>query len=311
MGVLASLQEAATSAPDLAFVSPSGQRIGPLRLGRPRGEDVEIPRADLASILIRAARDHAEFLFEEQITALHADDAGVNASFKHMAPRRFDLVVGADGLHSTVRDLAFGPETRFVRHLGLYIATLSLGRPAADPRTVLMYNQPGLSLTVHPVRGVAGAGFIFRGTERPGLDYNDPETQRNVIVDAYAKHVWRIPEVPELDRQVRDAKDLYSICRVHLPGWSRGRIALLGDAASCVSLFGDGSSLAMIGATTLAEALAAGPEDVVTAFRRYESHHRGLVNSRQRGYNLAAALLVPSSRVGLMLRNFTARLLPG
>jgi 2-polyprenyl-6-methoxyphenol hydroxylase-like FAD-dependent oxidoreductase len=313
MGVLASLHEAATSAPDLAFVSPSGRRIGPMRLGRPRGEDVEIPRADLAAILTRAAQDDAEFLFDESITTLDANDDGVDVSFEHAAPRRFDLVVGADGLHSKVRDVAFGPEIRFVRHLGLYIATLSLGRPAADPRTVLMYNQPGLSLTIHPVRGTAGAGFIFRDKERPGLDYNDPETQRRVIVDAYAKHVWPVPELPDLERQVRDAEDLYfdSICRVHLPGWSRGRITLLGDAASCVSLFGDGSSLAMIGATTLAAALATAPGDVPAALRRYESRHRRLVNSRQRGYSLAAGLLVPSTRAGLTLRNLAARLLPG
>jgi 2-polyprenyl-6-methoxyphenol hydroxylase-like FAD-dependent oxidoreductase len=156
MGVLPSLRDAATSAPGLAFVKPSGHRIGPLRLGRPRGDDVEVPRGDLASILSQAARDDAEFLFGDTITTLATDDGGVDVAFGSAAPRRFDLVVGADGLHSTVRALAFGPETDFVRPLGLYIATLSLGRPAADRGTVLMYNQPGLSLTIHPLCGTAG-----------------------------------------------------------------------------------------------------------------------------------------------------------
>ncbi|MDQ0731063.1 FAD-dependent monooxygenase [Arthrobacter sp. B1I2] len=313
MGILPRLQAAATQAPGLTFVTQSGHRIGPLRLGRPRGDDVEVPRADLAAILCEAAADGTEFLFGDSITALHQDDGGVDVTFEHSAPRRFHLVVGADGLHSTVRGLAFGPEADYVRPLGLYIATLSLGQPAADPTTVLMYNQPGLSLTIHPVRGTAGAGFIFRGPKHPGAEYRDPEAQRRIVAGAYTRYVWPVPELPDLPDQVRGAQDLYfdAVSRVRLPGWSRGRVALLADAASCVSLFGDGSSLAMVGAATLAEELSAAPGDPALALRRYESRHRRAVNARQRGYRLGAAILVPATRAGLTARNLTARLLPG
>jgi len=312
MGILPRLKEAATHAPGLTFVAPSGRRIGPSRLGRPRGDDVEIPRADLASILCDAAREGTEFLFGDSVAALQADDAGVDVSFEHAAPRRFDLVVGADGLHSTVRALAFGPEDTFVRPLGLYIATLSLGRPAADPGTVLMYNRPGLSLTIHPVRGTAGAGFIFRGPRHPGAEYRDPHGQRELVLAAYTRYDWAVPELPDLRGQVEGAEDLYfdTVSQVRLPAWSKGRVALLGDAASCVSLFGDGSSMAMIGAATLAAALAETPGDPVAALRRYESRHRRLSASRQRGYRLGAGLLVPATRSGLTTRNLIARLLP-
>ncbi|WP_427008694.1 FAD-dependent monooxygenase [Pseudarthrobacter sp. H2] len=109
MGILPRLRDAATHAPDLAFMTASGHRIGPLRLGRPRGDDVEVPRDDLAAILCQAAADDAEFLFGDSITALRADDGGIDVIFERAAPRRFDLVVGADGLHSTVRAMAFGP----------------------------------------------------------------------------------------------------------------------------------------------------------------------------------------------------------
>ncbi|MGY2747515.1 FAD-dependent monooxygenase [Arthrobacter sp. UYCu723] len=282
MGILPRLHEAATNAPGLTFVTASGRRVGPLRLGRPRGDDVGIPRADLAAILCEAGRDEAEFLFGDSITALRADDGGVDVTFKRAAPRRF----------------------------GLYIATLSLGRPAADPGTVLMYNQPGLSLTIHPVRGTAGAGFIFRGP--PGLDYRDTRTQQRIVLDAYTAHDWPVPELPDLPEQVLTAKDLYfdSVSQVRLSSWSRGRVTLLGDAASCVSLFGDGSSLAMTGATTLAEAMAATPDDPTTALHGYEARHRKLASARQRGHNLAAAQLVPATRTGLIARNLTAGLLP-
>ncbi|MDP9697073.1 UNVERIFIED_ORG: 2-polyprenyl-6-methoxyphenol hydroxylase-like FAD-dependent oxidoreductase [Arthrobacter globiformis] len=221
-------------------------------------------------------------------------------------------MVGADGLHSTVRALAFGPEATFVRPLGLYIATLTLGRPAADPESVLMYNRPGLSLTVHPIRGTAGAGFIFRGPRRPGAEYRDPRAQRKLVLDTYTRYDWAAPELPDLRGQVEGADDLYfdAVSQVRLPAWSKGRVALLGDAASCVSLFGDGSSMVMIGAATLTAALGETPRDPLTALRRYEYGHRKLAASRQRGYRLGAGLLVPATRAGLTARNLAARLLP-
>jgi 2-polyprenyl-6-methoxyphenol hydroxylase-like FAD-dependent oxidoreductase len=313
MGVLQRLKERSTHAPSLAFVTPTGHRIGPIRLGRPRGEDVEIPRADLAAILCQAAQDDVEFLFGDSITALDADVGGVNVTFARSSQRRFDLLIGADGLHSTVRALVFGPETRFVRPLGLYIATMSLGRAAADPDTVLMYNRPGKSLTVHPVLGTAGVGFIFRAPSHPAGDYRDVRIQKRVVLNAYGGNNWNVPELPNLPDQVYAAEDLYfdSISQVRMPKWSRGRVALLGDAASCVSLFGDGSSLAMTGAFTLAEFLAACPGDPVTALLRYESRHRKVAKSRQHGHALAAHWLVPATRAGLIARNHSARLLPG
>jgi len=118
--------------------------------------------------------------------------------------------------------------------------------------------------------------------------------------------------VPDLRGQVEGAQDLYfdTVSQVRLPSWSSGRVTLLGDAASCVSLFGDGPSMAMMGAATLAGALAETPTDPATALRHYESRHRKLTASRQRGCRLGTDLLVPATRAGLTTRNFIARLLP-
>ena len=93
-----------------------------------------------------AAREQAEFVFGDSIAALDQDTSGVDVTFAKGAPRRFDLVVGADGLHSAVRRTLFGPTSGYVRHLGMYVATLPLGYSAADPDTVLMYNLPGRSV---------------------------------------------------------------------------------------------------------------------------------------------------------------------
>lgn len=310
MGVLSRLRDAATHAPGLAFVTASGRRIGPLALGRPRGDEVEVLRSDLAAILHDAARDDAEFLFNDSIVALRQDADGVDVTFDRASPRRFDLVIGADGLHSAVRGLAFGPEADCVRHLGLYVATLPLGHAAADPGTVLLHSMPGRSVAIHPARGNAGAAFIFRGPAIPALDHRDTDQHKQIVLGAYrGDGGWQLPDL--LDR-LRVATDLYfdAVSQVRLPAWSRGRVALVGDAAATVSLFGDGSSLAMIGGYTLAEALATTPGDHTSALRAYETRHRALAHSRQRGYTIAAALLVPTTRTGITVRNLAARLLP-
>jgi 2-polyprenyl-6-methoxyphenol hydroxylase-like FAD-dependent oxidoreductase len=310
MGVLPRLREAATSVSGLALVNVSGRRIGWIPVGKPDGSELEVPRADLASVLYDAARERAEFVFGDSVTALSQDAAGVDVTFATGAARRFDLVVGADGLHSGVRRLVFGPASDFVRHLGMYVATLPLGYPADDPGTVLMYNLPGRSVSVHPVNGNAMAAFIFRSPAIPHLGNRDVGACKQVVLDAYRGGGWELPRL--LDR-VSGADDLYfdSVSRVRLPSWSDRRVALLGDAASCMSLFGNGSSLAISGAATLARALGATPDDHATAFRAYEAEHRVRVRPTQRGRLVAGALLVPSSRAGIAARDLVVRVFGG
>jgi 2-polyprenyl-6-methoxyphenol hydroxylase-like FAD-dependent oxidoreductase len=309
MGVLPRLREAATSVSGMAFVTASGRRIGRLAVSRTDGTELEVPRADLAAVMYDAARERAEFLFGDSIAALRQDAHGVDVTFDKGAPRRFDLVVGADGLHSAVRRLAFGPASGYLRHLGMYVATFQLGYAAADPSTVLMYNRPGRSVSVHPVNGNAMAAFIFRSPAIPGLDNRDSAACKQIVLDAYRGGGWELPRL--LDR-LSAADDLYfdSVSRVRLPAWSQGRVALLGDAASCMSLFGNGSSLAITGAATLARALDAAPDDHATAFRAYEAEHRVRVRPTQRGRLIAGALLVPATRAGITARDLVVRLLP-
>jgi 2-polyprenyl-6-methoxyphenol hydroxylase-like FAD-dependent oxidoreductase len=307
MGIVPRLRESATRTTAMSLVDASGRQVARVRMpaAAGTGPEVEIPRSDLAAILHQATRDDAEFLFDDTITALEQDGDGVEVTFDRAAPRRFDLVVGADGLHSTVRRLAFGPESDYVRHAGLYVATMPLGQPAEQPDLVLLFNTPGRLASIHPARTNALAAFIFRGPAIPDLDYRDTARHKQIVIDAYAGAGWRLPHL--LD-QVRAADDLYfdAVSKVQLPSWSKGRITLVGDAASCVSLLGDGSSLAMAGAYTLAEALAA-HRDHASAFRLYETQHRTLVEPKQRNIGRAAAMLVPKTRLGLTVRNLAAR----
>ncbi|MFC0863353.1 FAD-dependent monooxygenase [Sphaerimonospora cavernae] len=309
MGVLPRLREAAVGTTGVSFVDAAGGRVGRIDMRAfQQPDEVELPRGDLASILYEASRDDVEFLFDDSIATLEQDEHGADVAFDRAAPRRFDLVIGADGLHSMTRRLAFGPEREFVRHMGLYVATTPLdGGAAGLGRDILMHNTPGKAIAVSATP--SGAFFLYRGPAEPGIDHRDTEQHKRMLTGAFADVSWRAPELLE---HVRAADDLYfdSVSQVRLPRWWNGRVALVGDAASCVSLFGDGSTLAMVGAHTLAEELAACPDDPRAAFRGYEAAHRRLVDPKQRMIGQVSALLVPATRRGIQVRNLATRLWP-
>ena len=312
MGVMARIRDAGTAVTRLSFVDGGGRRLATVDMGAIQraagGGDVELPRGDLAAILREAGRDHAEYLFDDAVAALSQDKGGVDVVFEQGASRRFDLVIGADGLHSGVRRLAFGPEAGFVSHMGLYIATLALDEGVERADEVTIYNTPGRAVTVHPGQGRALAAFIFHAPAMP-FNHRNLAQHKGLLAMACAGAGWR---TPELIGRVQAAPDLYfdAVSRVSLDSWRRGRVALVGDAASCVSLFGDGSTLAMAGAFTLARELAASPDDHRGAFHRYEEKHRALAGPLQRGVRQGAFALAPRTRAGIAMRNAAAGLWP-
>jgi 2-polyprenyl-6-methoxyphenol hydroxylase-like FAD-dependent oxidoreductase len=304
LGVLPRLRDAGTSVRELIFVDAAGRQVASMRTRQSEDREVEVPRADLSAILVDAGREVAEFLFDEMINELHPDETGVEVIFDRTGPRRFDLVVGADGIHSGVRRLAFGPEADFVEHLGMYVATAEVGVALERDDTVIMHNEPGTAVALHPGTGSSLAAFIFRSRAR--VDHRDPEAAARLLKQTY-RGGWR---TKELLSAYLAAEDVYfdSISRIRMPSWSHGRITLLGDAASCVSLFGDGSSSAMEGAATLAESLTSSPKDIPAALARYESAHRAATRPRQRGVRIASHLLIPRSRLEMTLRDQALRL---
>lgn len=308
MGIMPRLRAAGTEVTELSFVNDSGRRVGRIPV-QAMGDAVELPRFDLATILFEAAREEAEFLFDDSVATLHQNAGGVDVTFEQAPPRRFDLVIGADGLHSRTRRLAFGPEGAYTRHMGVWVATMPVNDPDLDRHKVLLHNSPGRAVSLHPGRGKAMAAFMYRGPGDESFDHRDAADHKQRLIKAYTGAGWR---TPELLQRVREVDDLYfdSVSQVRLDRWSAGRVALLGDAASCVSLFGDGSTLAMAGASTLAKTLAATPADHEAAFRRYEREHRRLVAPKQRAVRQATALLIPASRFGIVARNAATRLWP-
>jgi 2-polyprenyl-6-methoxyphenol hydroxylase-like FAD-dependent oxidoreductase len=317
MGIMPQLRAARSQVSQMTFVNASGKKVARMGLAAFQGGagdlEVEIPRAELASILLTAARDRAGFLWGDTITGLENHDEGVDVTFETSPARRFDIVVGADGLHSVVRHLTFGAEPGFIRHMGMYVATLPVDKPFASEREVIIYNTPGRAVSVHPARGHAIAAFIFRHGQVQDMDHRDTGMHKRLVREAFSGAGWRVPEL--LD-QVMDSDDLYfdAVSQVRLPRWSHRRVAVAGDAASCLSLFGDGSTLAMAGAHTLAHELArwadSGELLPEKAFLRYEKAHRAVVAPKLNGYRLGAAMLLPATRTGILTRNTIARAMP-
>ncbi|MFF0455532.1 FAD-dependent monooxygenase [Nocardia africana] len=307
MGVLPQLHAAATAVDRVRFVDARGRGRASMRVGdRERGE-VELARADLATILAGASHGRVEMRWGDGISELEQSAAGVTVGFESGERAHYDYVLGADGQHSAVRRLAFGDDGEFVRHMGIYIATVPVTRAAGAVDEVVMYNSPGRSVSVHPAGGRPIAAFMFRRAPVAGLDHRDSEAQRRFLVAEFSGRMGPFEDV--LD-EVRAGGDLYfdAVSKVALPHWSRGRVAVVGDAASCLSLFGDGSSLAIAGAHTLAEELARAPHDPVTAYGRYERRHRDRIGASHRGVRFASALMVPGSRPAIGLRNTAVRL---
>ncbi|MEW1825593.1 FAD-dependent oxidoreductase [Streptomyces sp. NPDC088196] len=267
------------------------------------GDDIEIAREDLTHILAAALPTSTDMVFGDSVDALADDGKGVDVHFVSGRAERFDLVVGADGLHSVTRRLAFGPERDYLRHLGLYVALTDLPGEARADRTNPLYNYPGHLASIARYKDKAFGVFLFRS----GLldyDYRDLDAQKQILVDAFAGHTeWKIPQL--LDA-VRADPEFYfdSVSQIHLPTWHRGRIALVGDAGYCAALLsGRGTSLALSGAHILAAELDNAGGDHTVAFERYEQRQRPYVEFAQHTVTDGGELIVPSTQEAIDARN--------
>ncbi|MFJ3788843.1 FAD-dependent monooxygenase [Kitasatospora sp. NPDC090091] len=303
MGLLDELRAIATGGTSMSFVDPNGRR----RLHLPAafaGGELEVPRGELAQVLYRHSLPGTEYVFGDSITTLEQTPNGVRAEFRHGAPRVFDLVIGADGLHSNVRRLAFGPERQYVRHLGYYAATWQLPNYLGLPPGSVGLNVPGRLAAVggdHRDRSSAGAFLLFAA---PELDYDRHDTgqQKALLRKSFAGLGW---EVPRLLASLDDAPELYfdSISRADVPTWSTGRIALVGDAACGATIGGMGTGTAVVAAYVLAGELARSRGDHRAAFTRYENAVRGYAEGCQKGGDRTGPFLAPGTAAGVRLRN--------
>ncbi|MET7291030.1 FAD-dependent monooxygenase [Streptomyces griseoloalbus] len=312
MGILPRLRQAHIESRRLTFLNADGSEAAAVHPqavgGGVEGRDVEVPRGDLTDILYGAVRDEVEFVFDDSIDTLTEHEHGVDVTFRSGVRRGFDLVLGADGLHSRTRELVFGPEQRFHRHLGYCFAIFTMPNTFGLSHEVLVWNTPGRAAALYAVgdSDELHAFLTFAQPEPPYEVLRDPEAQRALVAATFANDGW---EIPAMVAAMGHANDLFfdTVSQVHMPCWSSGRVALVGDAAYAPSfLTGQGSSLALVGAYMLAGSLAS-HSDHTAAFAAYERDIRDFVELNQAQVGEGDAALFPTTAEALEKRNSTLR----
>jgi 2-polyprenyl-6-methoxyphenol hydroxylase-like FAD-dependent oxidoreductase len=322
MGIMPQIRSASIDERGLAYVDETGRRRASMPADLFGGEgavaEIEILRGDLTDILYAGAERSVEYLFDDSITALTETRNGLHVSFERHAPRTFDLVIGADGLHSNVRKLTFGPEQDFVQHLGAYTAYFTIpAHGLALDHWFLLHSAPGGRVAaIRPEGGrAAKAMFSFTATDLV-YDRHDRAQLQQILAERFSDMGWHTPRLlaamPRSDDFFFDA-----ISQVHMRHYARGRVALVGDAAYCGSpLSGNGTAMAMVGAYVLAGELAATGGEHTTAFARYQELMRPYVAECQKLPPGGIGGFLPKSGAAIRMRNvsvkiMTSRLLRG
>ncbi len=309
MGIIGEIRKFETRTGAITIVDKTNRKIASMPDGFTSGE-LEIMRGDLAGVLYAATHDRAEYIFEDSILGIREDEYGAEVRFSRSGPRRFDLVVGADGLHSNVRALAFGEESRFIHHLGYYVAIFTTPNFMNLDHSALYYGTLGKKVGIFSAREntEAKASFFF-ASDPLEYDRRDIVRQKQFLADKFAGEQW---QVPSLLRMMEDAPDFYfdSVSQIRMERWSAGRSVLLGDAAHCASpLSGMGTSMAIVGAYILAGELKESNGDYTAAFAHYETHMRDFVAQCQKLVE-GADWFVPRTRFKLWLSQQMWKILP-
>jgi 2-polyprenyl-6-methoxyphenol hydroxylase-like FAD-dependent oxidoreductase len=268
------------------------------------GEEIEIERDKLLAILLAALPGDVEFLFNDRLAGLHETAEALHVTFRQGAPRTFDLVVGCDGLHSGVRRLWFGPEAQYACFLQHYASLTIVDHLLLPSNTAELYNTPGKGVLLNAYNGKTDIIFWFFSESKLPYDYRDTAQQRALVQQQFAGQGWR---TAELLAEVQRAGISYfeEFCQIKMPAWTKGRVALVGDAAYCASpAAGIGASLAMQGATVLAEALATHAGEVDRAFAAYEQALRPYVEQVQAtAVTMLHTFFVPKTAEAIRARN--------
>ncbi|MEZ3180280.1 FAD-dependent monooxygenase [Streptomyces pimonensis] len=306
MGILPRLRDAHIDLRRLTFLEGDGSEVASLHphdvTGGAAGRDLEVRRGDLSDALYAAVRDDVEFMFGDSVDTLEQSGHGVDVTFRRGGRRTFDMVFGADGLHSSTRETLFGLEEQFHHYLGHCFAVFTMSNTFKLSHETVMWNAPGRAAALYAVGDDEVHAFLnFAHPEPPFDAFRDPEAQRELVASVFADAGW---EVPGMLAALRDADDLFfdAVGQIRMPRWSSGRVALVGDAAYAPSfLTGQGTSLALVGAYMLAGSLA--HRDHVTGFAAYEHGTREFVTMNQALVGKGGATLFPTTPQVLEERN--------
>lgn len=303
---------------ELKLVNRAGERVGGFSASilstLTGGRYISLPRGELAASIYRSIEHDAETLFGDRIATISDGPESVRVTFEHAAPRDFELVIGADGLHSNVRRLIFGEQARFEKYMGYGVAAFEIpGYRPRDELSYVSYSLPGRQIARFAMRDdrtlvllIFAEDVYSRRDEARSWPVED-SAQRRMLHSHFDDAGWECPQIMEaMDR----CSSLYvdRVSQIRMDSWSAGRVALVGDAAACPSLLaGQGSALAMIAAYVLAGELRRAQGAHAAAFAAYESRLRRFIQAKQESAKQFASTFAPRTALGIAVRNLATR----
>lgn len=308
MGIESEVRDAGYDVESVRSLGPDGATHAELRVDvfrRMVGNDyTSLPRGDLAAAIYRTVEGSVPTVFDDSITRIDQRPDGLRVAFEKSPADDFDLVIGADGLHSNVRRLVFGPEDRFEHYLGCKVAACVVdGYRGGSSDTYLTYSIPGRQIGQFTLRGNRTMFlFVFRD-QHDDRGLTPKEQLHNQFDDAGWESRQILAAVDEVD-------DLYFdvVSQIRMDRWSEDRVLLIGDAAGCISLLGgEGTGLAITEAYALAGELAHAGDDHRRAFENYESLLRPFIEGKQAGAERMLGFFATRTRFGLWFRDVALR----
>ena len=312
MGLIPRLSEAGYVVERLDTYDSAGRRTtrvpGKVFQALTDGRYLSIARSDLAAV-VHDACGGVETRFGCSVTALEDRGDRVEAGLSDGSRETFDLVIGADGLHSKVRELVFGPEERFEQHLAYHVAAVTLdGYRPRDELVYVSHTVPGRQVARFSMRGDRTLVLFVFASHLMGGEPRGAAEVRAMLRQVYGGMGWETPAILE---RIGDPEDMYfdRVSQIRMSAWSKGRVALAGDAAACASLLaGEGTGLAMVEAYVLAGELSRAGGDHVAAFAGYEMRLRDHLAKKQKNARSFAGFFAPKNNATLFLRDWMLRL---
>lgn len=313
MGILASFDEADVKVDELTFVNKNNNKVGGFQISKFKklfkGRAYNLLRSSVAKIIYEHVKNDIEVLVGTSVSSINEGQEKLEVKFSDGRDRTFDLVIGADGLHSNIRNICFGHASLFEHWYGYYACSYTMDNFLGNNKLFLSYTQPDKQVGIYSLPdNKLATFFVFRPKHKAQFDIKSTDQQKEVIKNEFGDNVWYYPE---LIKRIDSYPDFYfdDVSQIKMNDWAKGRVSLVGDACCCPSLLsGQGTALAMVGAYILAGELKNSKGDYQIAYRKYQDLMKPLVEHKQKLAEKFAGSFVPGNQWGILLRNLLTNL---